>query len=100
MVVIDLDGIGLSALRCLYVFKIINSVAAYNYPELSKAIYVLNSPSMFDYLWSAVKPLLAAHTQQKIRIFSAGPDQFKALRLIFEVGGGAEVQARPWLHPT
>ena len=39
---------------------------------------------MFDYLWSAVKPLLAAHTQQKIRIFSAGPDQFKALRLIFE----------------
>ena len=73
VVIVDLEGIGMSALRCLYVFKCINSVASYNYPELSKAIYVLNSPSVFDYLWSAVKPLLAAHTQSKIRIFQSGP---------------------------
>eukprot|EP00227_Mantoniella_beaufortii_P002659 CAMPEP_0197613648 /NCGR_PEP_ID=MMETSP1326-20131121/59126_1 /TAXON_ID=1155430 /ORGANISM="Genus nov. species nov., Strain RCC2288" /LENGTH=383 /DNA_ID=CAMNT_0043182511 /DNA_START=417 /DNA_END=1568 /DNA_ORIENTATION=- len=84
VVVVDLEGIGMSALRCLYVFKVINSVAAYNYPELSKAIYILNSPSVFDYIWSAVKPLLAAHTQSKIRIFSTGPDQYKALQRILD----------------
>lgn len=84
VVIVDLEGLGMSALRCLYVFKVINSVASYNYPELSKAIYVLNSPSVFDYLWSAVKPLLAAHTQSKIRIFQNGPEQYKALQLLFE----------------
>ena len=84
VVIVDLEGIGMSALRCLYVFKCINSVASYNYPELSKAIYVLNSPSVFDYLWSAVKPLLAAHTQSKIRIFQSGPEQYNALQQILE----------------
>jgi len=83
VVIVDLEGLGMSALRCLYVFKVINSVASYNYPELSKGIYVLNSPSVFDYLWSAVKPLLAAHTQSKIRIFQNGPEQYKALQQLF-----------------
>ena len=89
VVIVDLEGIGMSALRCLYVFKVwwcrltpcsprvdctwfqllklifdrqianfacnfnlrryikvINSVASFNYPELSKAIYILNSPSV------------------------------------------------------
>ena len=72
------------ALRCLYVFKCINFVASYNYPELSKAIYVLNSPSVFDYLWSAIKPLLATHTQSKIRIFQSGAEQYAALQQILE----------------
>ena len=50
VVIVDLDGISMSALRCLYVFKLINSVASCNYPELSKAIYVLNSrPSSITY---------------------------------------------------
>lgn len=84
VVIVDLEGIGMSALRCLWVFKTINSVAGFNYPELSKAIYVLNSPSIFEYLWSAVKPLLAAHTQSKIRIFQTGPEQYSALRQILE----------------
>lgn len=84
IVVIDLDGIGMSALRCLWVLKVINSVASFNYPELSKAIYVLNAPSMIEYLWAAVKPLLAPHTQSKIRIFQAGPDQYAALQQILE----------------
>jgi len=84
VVIVDLEGIGMSALRCLYVFKCINSVASYNYPELSKAIYVLNSPSVFDYLWSAIKPLLATHTQSKIRIFQSGAEQYAALQQILE----------------
>ena len=84
VVIVDLEGIGMSALRCLWVFKTINSVAGFNYPELSKAIYVLNSPSIFEMLWSAIKPLLAAHTQSKIRIFQTGPEQYKALQQILE----------------
>ena len=84
VVIVDLEGIGMSALRCLWVFKVINSVASFNYPELSKAIYVLNSPSIFEMLWSAVKPLLATHTQSKIRIFQTGPEQYKALQQILE----------------
>jgi hypothetical protein len=86
VVIVDLEGLGMSALRCLYVFKVINSVASYNYPELSKGIYILNSPSVFDYLWSAVKPLLAQHTQSKIRIFQNGPEQYKALQKLFKDG--------------
>ena len=84
VVLVDLDGVGMSALRCLYVFKTINSVAAYNYPELSKAIYVLNTPSVFDYIWAAIKPILSPHTQSKIKIFQAGSDQYSALQQIIE----------------
>jgi hypothetical protein len=84
VVIVDLEGLGMSALRCLYVFKTINSVAAFNYPELSKAIYVVNSPPVFDYLWSVVKPLLAVHTQSKIRIFRSGARQYEALQNILE----------------
>ena len=82
VVIVDLEGIGMSALRCLYVFKVINSVASLNYPELSKAIYIVNAPSIFDYLWSAVKPLLASHTQNKIRIYQSCAQQYEALREI------------------
>ena len=84
VVIVDLDGISMSALSCLYVFKLINSVASYNYPELSKAIYVLNSPPVFDYIWSAIKPLLAAHTRNKVRIFQTGSEQYRALQEILE----------------
>lgn len=84
VVIIDLEGLGMSALRCLYVLKTINSVASHNYPELSKAIYVVNAPSAFDYLWSAVKPLLAAHTQHKIKIFSQAEQQYSGLQKLLE----------------
>jgi len=85
VVIVDLEDIGMSALRCLYVFKVINSVASLNYPELSKAIYVLNAPSIFDYLWSVVKPLLAPHTQNKICIYQSGSKQYEALKdILFE----------------
>ena len=84
VVIIDMDGIGMSALRCLYVLKTINSVASHNYPELSKAIYVVNAPSAFDYLWSAVKPLLAVHTQHKIKIFSQAESQYTGLQRLLE----------------
>jgi len=84
VVIIDLEGVGISALRCLFVLKTINSVASHNYPELSKAIYVVNAPSAFDYLWSAVKPLLAVHTQHKIKIFSQPEQQYAALQKLME----------------
>ncbi|CAL50158.1 CRAL/TRIO, N-terminal domain [Ostreococcus tauri] len=84
VVIIDLEGVGMSALRCLFVLKTINSVASKNYPELSKAIYVVNAPSAFDYLWSAVKPLLAAHTQHKIKIYSQPEEQYAALQKLLE----------------
>lgn len=80
VVIIDMDGLGMSALRALYVLKTINSVASHNYPELSKAIYVVNAPSVFDYLWSAVKPLLAVHTQHKIKIFSQPEEQYAGIQ--------------------
>lgn len=61
VVLLDLKDVGLSAMKCLYVFKIVNSTASHNYPELSKAIYVLNAPTAFDYLYAAVKPFLAVN---------------------------------------
>lgn len=84
VVIIDLEGVGMTALRALYVLKTINSVASHNYPELSKAIYVVNAPSAFDYLWSAVKPLLAVHTQHKIKIFSEREQQYSGLQRLLE----------------
>ena len=50
---------------------------------LSNFAFKFNSrryTSVFDYIWSAVKPLLAAHTQSKIRIFQTGPEQYKVGR--------------------
>ncbi|CAL6344671.1 unnamed protein product [Bathycoccus prasinos] len=69
---------------CLYVFKIVNSTASHNYPELSKAIYVLNAPTAFDYLYAAVKPFLAVHTQHKVKVFSDPKLQYEALQKLLK----------------
>ena len=84
MVLLDLKDVGLSAMKCLYVFKIVNSTASHNFPELSKAIYVLNAPTVFDYLYAAVKPFLAAHTQHKVKVFSDPKLQYEALQKLLE----------------
>mmetsp|Transcript_8261 Transcript_8261/g.24307 ORF Transcript_8261/g.24307 Transcript_8261/m.24307 type:complete len:413 (+) Transcript_8261:124-1362(+) len=84
VVLLDLKDVGLSAMKCLYVFKIVNSTASHNFPELSKAIYVLNAPTVFDYLYAAVKPFLAAHTQHKVKVFSDPKLQYEALQKLLE----------------
>ena len=43
----------------------------------------MNAPSVFDYLWSAVKPL-AVHTQHKIKIFSDREQQYSGLQRLLE----------------
>jgi hypothetical protein len=84
VVLLDLKDVGLSAMKCLYVFKIVNSTASHNYPELSKAIYVLNAPTAFDYLYAAVKPFLAVHTQHKVKVFSDPKLQYEALQKLLK----------------
>jgi len=84
VVLLDLKDVGLSAMKCLYVFKIVNSTASHNYPELSKAIYVLNAPTAFDYLYAAVKPFLAVHTQHKVKVFSDPKLQYEALQKVLK----------------
>jgi hypothetical protein len=84
VVLLDLKDVGLSAMKCLYVFKIVNSTASHNYPELSKAIYVLNAPTAFDYLYAAVKPFLAVHTQHKVKVFSDPLQQYEALQKLLK----------------
>ena len=46
VVLLDLKDVGLSAMKCLYVFKIVNSTASHNFPELSKDIRVRSADSV------------------------------------------------------
>ena len=45
---------------------------------------MLDLPTVFDYLYAAVKPFLAAHTQHKVKVFSDPKLQYEALQKLLE----------------
>ena len=68
-------------------FKIVNSTASHNFPELSKASIVLRCAlTVFDYLYAAVKPFLAAAlcAAYKVKVFSDPKLQYEALQKLLE----------------
>merc|ERR1719334_1903935 len=40
-----------------------------NYPEMMRAVYVINAPKVFSIAYSMVKGFLHEETQKKVRIF-------------------------------
>ena len=44
-----------------------------HYPERSGATFLINVPSWFSVIWSAVKPLVDDVTKQKIKIIGCDP---------------------------
>ncbi|CAB3359189.1 Hypothetical predicted protein [Cloeon dipterum] len=49
-----------------------------NYPEILKACYIINAPSIFSVAFSIVRPFLHENTVQKIHIFSSNARKWKA----------------------
>ncbi|XP_059479315.1 SEC14-like protein 2 isoform X2 [Neocloeon triangulifer] len=52
-----------------------------NYPEILKACYIINAPSIFSMAFSIVRPFLHENTVQKIHIFSSNTRKWKAALL-------------------
>lgn len=86
MIVIDIDGGGLSMLGYISVIKRIASSGVLMYPEINERVTIVNAGWFMSTLWAAVKPLLPKRTEGKIRIMNTGYDDV----LHAEVNGGAE----------
>ncbi|CAG7815173.1 unnamed protein product [Allacma fusca] len=77
-VICDFDGFGYRQIAhrtvlqgMLEVLRVFEA----NYPEVLKAAYVINAPTIFNYLFTLIKPLLNSRTLAKVQIF--GPNKQK-----------------------
>ena len=72
-VVIDVDKMKLTQITSsfLSVIKQIAQIDSEQYPETLGALYIINTPLVFPYVWSVVKTFLDPVTVSKIQIFSS-----------------------------
>ena len=84
IVIQDVKGLAVSAKKCLNVFKIYNSIAGDNYPELIRKVYVVNAPWMFARVFSVVKAFVDPNTIAKVEVHKGIPK--KQFANIFELG--------------
>ena len=54
------------------------------FPELLGAMFIINTPGLFSYVWKAFAPLLDPRTTDKIKIFSKQKDWQPALLQIVD----------------
>jgi hypothetical protein len=90
--VFDLSGAGLRNLdRQLLVF-LLTAVKRY-YPDAFGRVYLVNMPYAFRFVWSWVKPMLAAHAQEKVRFINdeGGLLEFVDRRWLLQKYGGDAV---------
>ena len=90
--VFDLSGAGLRNLdRPLLVF-LLTAVKRY-YPDSFGRVYLVNMPYAFRFVWSWVKPMLAAHAQEKVRFIDdeGGLLEFVERRWLLQKYGGDAV---------
>ncbi|KAF8501552.1 CRAL-TRIO domain-containing protein [Russula emetica] len=81
LIIVDLKGFGLSQ---FWAFKSIARrffhVSQNYYPETMGQLIIINAPTSFTAIWSAIKPWLAPRTLDKISILGANqPDQYATL---------------------
>ena len=73
--VIDAAGVSLSTLRHISVVKLIAKIGPAHFPETTRRVMIVNAPSVLTVIWSAISPLLPAHTRAKVHILGkdSGP---------------------------
>ena len=68
LMVIDMKGLGLSALRHVSLVKRIAKIGPQSYPEIMKTVVVLNAPSVISHFWHFMGPILPPNTRSKVHI--------------------------------
>ena len=69
--VLDCAGAGLSFLSNKQFIGEIGKIVNEQYPECVKAVYIVNTPKAFHFVWPGIKPFIAAETRKKIHIYSS-----------------------------
>jgi len=75
VVVYDLKGAGIASRKIIPFARIINEVASKHYPEMVDVIMLINAPSIFSTLWSAIKGMLDKVTESKVKVFGSSKSQ-------------------------
>ena len=83
-VILDLAGVklGMFGSRAREFVRTVSKVSSDNYPETLGAMFVVNVPSFFSILYSAVKPLIPPETKKKIHIITAKHVKTELLKYI------------------
>jgi len=76
--IIDASGMSLWMAHYRNYAKPVIQMMNTHYPDMVKAIYVVNAPRTFVELWSLVSPLLNPNTRQKVQILSTDFDSHLA----------------------
>lgn len=89
LMVIDMKGLGLSALMHVGLVKNIAKIGPQSYAEIFRTVVILNAPAIVSQFWKFIGPILPAHTKQKVRI----PAKAAAMPLLDELieGGRAKL---------
>ena len=85
MIVVDVDGAGLSTIGYISVVKRISKSGVMQYPEITERVNMINSGWFFSTLWGAVKGFLPSRTKGKFRVLN---HDFHELIFADVVGGG------------
>lgn len=88
--ILDMDGLGLHMLSgaTMKILKRVLAIDQSHYPEIMYRCYIVNCPTVFRVVWSAVKPLVDKRIQRKIRIM--GKVEGKTLDELAAVMGGKD----------
>ena len=89
LMVIDMKGLGLSAVRYVQLVKSVAKIGPQSYAEIFKTVVILNAPSIISHFWHFIGPILPAHTKHKVKI----PTKSHAMPLLEELieGGTANL---------
>eukprot|EP00976_Prorocentrum_cordatum_P073198 1180990-Prorocentrum_minimum.AAC.1 len=72
--IMDVHGIGFRQFTnsdFLAMFKAMSAIDSNNYPEIMKAVYIVNAPGYFSSAFKLIKKFLDARTQKKIQVCKA-----------------------------
>ena len=82
MVVVDIAGFSLSALRHIGLIKAVMKVGPNVFPEGASKVLLVNAPRIFAAAWAVVSPLLPQRSRDKVSIYSASATSAALLELI------------------
>uniref|UniRef100_A0A915E828 CRAL-TRIO domain-containing protein n=1 Tax=Ditylenchus dipsaci TaxID=166011 RepID=A0A915E828_9BILA len=73
VLIIDLEGLSIEKLDFGFIKLITTLLAQLQdlFPDVLKKVFIIRSPSFLQLLWSAIQPVLAKQTQQKIHFLGA-----------------------------
>ena len=90
MIIVDVEGAGLSTITYISVVKRISKSGVMQFPEITERVNMINSGWFFSTLWAAVKPFLPTRTKGKFRVLGS---DFHGPIFADVIGGGNSLPA-------